>query len=129
LALLRRPDRARQDRDQLVSLSNECVQLGIDNKRSLLSELQPVQRFAYLLVGDPELVNEIRETLRAASLLVVRSAAGCRSHELSCDVLGGYFVRKPTAQPDRTRSEQPQTRSDVVALHLRTLRAASDNSE
>jgi hypothetical protein len=103
--LLRRSDRTRQDRDQLISLSNERVQLSVDNERGLLRELQPVQRLAHLLVGDSELVNEIRAALGAASFLVVRSAAGCRSHELPCDVLGGYIVGKPPTQPDRACRE------------------------
>jgi hypothetical protein len=92
--LLGRLDRARQDRDEFISFSNECIQLAIDNECGLLRELQPVQRLANLLVGDSELMDEIRPALGPAGFLVIRPAASRRPHELSRDVLCRYLVGK-----------------------------------
>jgi hypothetical protein len=67
-------------------------------------------KFAEILVGDPELVNEIREALDAAGFFVIRSAASRCSHQLPRNMLRRDLVWKPPTQPDRTRCKQPQTR-------------------
>jgi hypothetical protein len=90
-------DRGRQDRDQFVGLAGQGIDIGIHHKLGVLDKLQPVERFAHLLVRDTHFVNEIGATFRTARLLVVRSTTGRRPHQLPEDVLRSWSLRKRLA--------------------------------
>jgi len=116
--LPRRLDRACQNSDQLIGLPDERFEVIADEQRCVLGQPQPVQRFAHLLVGYADLVNEVDAALCTPRFFVVCSATCRRSYELP-----GYVLRRDivsmAAKPNDSCPELAQTRRDVLAFHAR----------